>query len=160
MSIIGDARRTSRWQCWGCSGTESTPTISLSLSMSLRPKGYSARAAKAITMAHRPSTRGLEDDMWRSFESFCKEKHQHPTSGSPHFLTEFPSVLVQQTTPQGQHHYYPPDGPPDIDPRTPSIAALLQTTRSEGLGSDHDSQILFQLDLTQLHVSVSNCIKE
>ncbi|XP_071084229.1 uncharacterized protein [Haliotis cracherodii] len=59
------------------------------LKKALSAKGYSARAAKAITLAHRPSTRSLYDDKWVSFETFCKAKGQDPTTASPQFLAEY-----------------------------------------------------------------------
>lgn len=48
------------------------------LQRALSAKGYSMQAMKAITLAHRPSTRDLKDDKLHSFKSFRKEKHQNP----------------------------------------------------------------------------------
>ena len=59
------------------------------LQKSLRAKGYSDGAAKAIANAHRKSTRGLYDDKWVSFEKFCGERHWDPLQVTPQQVADF-----------------------------------------------------------------------
>ena len=48
------------------------------LQRSLRAKGYSKRAAMAVSQAHRQSTKSLYDDKWKSFQTFCSSKRWDP----------------------------------------------------------------------------------
>ena len=62
----------------------------------MKAKGYSECAAKAISNAHRKSTRGLYDDKWASFEKFCEQRRWDPLQASPQQVAEFMMFLRDQ----------------------------------------------------------------
>ena len=66
------------------------------LQKSLRAKGYSECAAKAISNAHRKSTRGLYDDKWTSFEKFCEGKLWDPLQVTPQQVADYMMYLREE----------------------------------------------------------------
>ena len=66
------------------------------LQRSLRAKGYSKRAATAISQAHRKSTSSLYDDKWKSFQSFCRSRDKDPLTASSPLLADFFIHLRQE----------------------------------------------------------------